>query len=90
MGFSDLKARYASSESVVINDIPRGTASIVCRTAFGVSQVAHLLEGASDLLRATGGHTCHRGLVLRWRISLHGRAVLRLDGAVFRTVATTG
>jgi dextranase len=48
VGFSDLKSRYATSEAVVINDIPLGTVSVVCRTAFGVTHVARL-DGAAAI-----------------------------------------
>ena len=46
MGFSDLKARYSTSETVVVGDIPPGSASVVCRTAFGAIYVA-VLDGTS-------------------------------------------
>lgn len=46
MGFSDLKARYSTSETVVVGDIPLGSASVVCRTAFGAIYVA-VLDGTS-------------------------------------------
>ncbi len=45
MGFADLKTRYAPSEEVVIGDLPRGTESVVCRTAFGETHQLELREG---------------------------------------------
>ncbi len=35
MGFSDLKTRYAPRESIVVADLPEGTASVALRDAFG-------------------------------------------------------
>ena len=32
----DIKARYSTSESIVIGDLPQATGSLVCRTAFGL------------------------------------------------------
>ena len=47
MGFTDLKTRYSTSEPVVVSDLPTGTASVICRTAFGLTHPAHLENGAA-------------------------------------------
>jgi dextranase len=41
VGFADLKTRYSTSEPVIVGDLPTGTKSVVCRTAFGRSHPAH-------------------------------------------------
>ena len=47
MGFSDLRARYSTSEPVVVGDVPPGAASVICRTAFGVEHAARLESGSA-------------------------------------------
>ena len=47
MGFSDLKTRYSTSEPVIVGDLPPGTASVVCRSAFGLTHPAHIEAGAA-------------------------------------------
>jgi dextranase len=46
VGFADLRSRYSTSEPVIVNDLPPGTASVVCRTAFGETHLAGF-EGVS-------------------------------------------
>ena len=50
MAFADLKARYSTSEPIVVSDLPPATASGVCRTAFGVTHLARF-DGGSAVLR---------------------------------------
>ena len=49
MGLKDLKARYSSSEQIVLRDLPPNTTAVVCRTAFGARYTA-TLEGAAAVL----------------------------------------
>ena len=57
MGLADVKARYATSEPVVVSDLPPDTASVLCRSAFGITYRARFENGTavlSDL--PTGTH----------------------------------
>jgi dextranase len=49
VGLADLKARYSTSEPLVVSDLPPGTASVVCRTAFGDTRLAKF-EDASAVI----------------------------------------
>jgi dextranase len=44
-----LKTRYPDAEAVVLSELPRGTASVLCRTAFGKVHPARLVEGSAVL-----------------------------------------
>ncbi|MGP8162387.1 MAG: glycoside hydrolase family 66 protein [Acidimicrobiales bacterium] len=49
MGFADLRTRYSTSEPVIVRDLPPGTASVICRTAFGTTRRALFEDGAALL-----------------------------------------